>query len=178
MHSYNTSSSLSQDISYNISLGCQLYQHLPFYYCVFLFISCIGIPIFNLIHINIEALFILYNPLQLFWNHTDVFYRIGIMHNSLNKVGTLWIPFHNCFLLCHPGINLCIFYFNSFSVTHGDMPLIPFLITPWVSIFSHDFTLPWKGRLVCRYYTLRIDGVFPPNYQKGSSLYHEVATSF
>ena len=60
--------------------------------------SCVGISILNLTCLNIEALFLLYDPLQFFWNHTGVVYRRGIIHTSSNKVGTFWTPFRNCFL--------------------------------------------------------------------------------
>ena len=48
-----------------------------------------------------------------------------------------------------PLVSLCAFFdFNSCFLTHGGMPLITFLVTPWIINFSCDFTLPWKGGLV------------------------------
>ena len=70
-----------------------------------------------------------------------------------------------------PLVSICAFFdFNSSCVTRGGMSVVPFLVKPWVSKFSRDFKLLWNRHLSCRYYTLRIDGVFPPNYQKSPSL--------
>ena len=67
-----TSSSLPQNISYNSSYYYKLFQHLPFCYCIYLCSSWMRIYIFNFTCLNIEALFILYKPLQLFWSHIYV----------------------------------------------------------------------------------------------------------
>ena len=70
-----------------------------------------------------------------------------------------------------PLVSICAFFeFNYSFVTHCGVHIVPFLVTPLVSNFSRDYTLTWKRRLVCRYYPLRADGVFPPQYQKGTSL--------
>ena len=60
----------------------------------------------NLIYINIQALHLLYSPLQLFWNHTDAVENFVFIHTRLNKVGKILIPFQNCYLFCFSGINL------------------------------------------------------------------------
>ena len=133
---------------------------------------------FNLTCISIEALFSLYNQIQLFWNHTDVVYRCGIIHNSFNKFGTYESPSITASFDV-PLVSICaLFDFNYSCVTHGGMPLITFLVTPRVSNFSHDCTLPWKRRLSRRDCSLCIYGIFPSQYQKIPSLYHEVATYF
>ena len=68
-----------------------------------------------------------------------------------------------------PLVSICaLFDFNSSCLMRVRMPQIHFLVKPWVSNFYHDYNLPWKRRLSCRYYTLHIDGVFPPQYQKTS----------
>ena len=106
-----TSSSLPQNIPYNSLWDYQLCQHLPFYYCIFWCSSCVRIYFLNFTHLNIEeALFLLYDPFQLFWNHTDVVYRSGIIHTSFNKVGTFWTPFRDCFIRCPPGINMLLLW--------------------------------------------------------------------
>ena len=113
-----TSSSLTQNTYYNSSWGYQLYQHTPFYYCIFWCSSCAGISKFNLTRLNIQALFLLYDPLQLFWNYTDAVYRRGIIHTSFNKVGTFCIPFHNLLIWCSPGLNLCLLWLQ-FILCHA-----------------------------------------------------------
>ena len=104
------SSSLPQNISYNSSWDYQLCQYLPFYYCIFWCISCVGISFFNLTRLNTEALFQLYDSLQLFWNHTDAVYRRSIIQTSFNQVGKFWIPLHNWFLWCSPDLNMCLLW--------------------------------------------------------------------
>ena len=69
-----------------------------------------GSQCFDLTHLNIEELFLLYDPLQIFWNHNDVVYRSGIIHTSFNKFGTCRIPFHNWFLWFYPGLNLWLLW--------------------------------------------------------------------
>ena len=63
---------------------------------------------FNRTHLKIEALFLLYDTLQLFLNHTDAVYRLGAIHNNFNKFGNFWIPFQNYCLCYYTGINLCL----------------------------------------------------------------------
>ena len=57
----------------------------------------------------------------------------------------------------------------SCSMYYGIL-LVTFLVTPQVSTFYLNCTVPWKRLLSCRDYKFRIDGVFPQQYQKGSSL--------
>ena len=55
-----------------------------------------------------------------------------------------------------PLVSICAFFdLNSSCATHCGMPLVPFFVTPRVSNFSHDCTLPWKISLSCRYYTFQ-----------------------
>ena len=68
----------------------------------------------NLIYINIQALHLLYSPLQLFWNHTDAVDRIGVVHTILNKFQTFYIPFQNCFIWCSPGLSMCLIWLQFF----------------------------------------------------------------
>ena len=133
---------------------------------------------FNLSCLNIEALFLLYYPLQLLQNHTDVVYRFGITHNTFNKVGTFLTPFHNFFLCCYPGLNLCLTWIQYLLCNTWKNASNYFRNNTTSWWFYHDCTLPWKMRLSFRDYPLRIDGVFTIQYQKGPSLNHEVATSF
>ena len=52
-------------------------------------------------------------------------------------------------------VSICAYFeFNSYCVTHGGIPLIPFLVTTRVSNFPNICTLPWKSRLVCIDYPL------------------------
>ena len=105
-----TSSSLPQNISYDSSWDCHICQHLPFYYCNFWYSSCVRISNFNLTCLKIEELFLLYDPLKLFWNHTDVVYRRGIIHTRFNKVDTFWTPYRSCFLWWPAGMYLCLLW--------------------------------------------------------------------
>ena len=123
--------------------------------------------IFSLTHLIIEAIFILYDPLQVFWNHTNVLYTRDIIHNSFNKVGIVLSPSINDFFGV-PLVSIYSFYeFVSACVTSVRIFLIPTLVTPRVSNFSHDCMLPWKRRLIYRDYPLHIDDVLNPQYQKG-----------
>ena len=66
--------------------------------------------ILNFTRLNIEALSLLYDPIKLFWNYTDVVYRLGIIHNRFNRVGTFWIPLQNFFFCCSPDLNMCLIW--------------------------------------------------------------------
>ena len=70
-----------------------------------------------------------------------------------------------------PLVSICAFFgFNYSCVTCSRMLLIPLLVTPQVSFFPHNCTLPFKNNLSCIDYPLRLNGVFPPNYQTSPSL--------
>ena len=86
---------------------------------------------FNLICIKIEALHILHDPLQLFWNNTELLYSIGIIHTSCNNFGAFWIPLQD-FFICH-----------SFDL-NIHLLLIPFIfcLTQWnASNYPHHNTI-------------------------------------
>ena len=64
-------------------------------------------------------------------------------------------------------ISICaLFDFKTYCVMHVGMSLIPLLVTPQLSTFFSWFYAALKRRMICRDYTLSIDGVCPPHYQK------------
>ena len=161
---------LTQNLSYSSSQAYQVYQHLPFHHCIYLFSSWVWISIFNLTRISIESLLILYVPLQLFWNHNGVVDRLGTIHTSFNKIGIFLIPFQNWFFWCSPGLNMrllwikllfcgaCWDYYHSFP-----------------SDIIGRYFLSWlyddlKMRMSCIDYPSHIVGVFLSQYQNGPSL--------
>ena len=49
----------------------------------------------SLTDINVEALLLFHNLLQLFLNHTVVVERFCVIDTSYNNVGKFWSPFQN-----------------------------------------------------------------------------------
>ena len=127
-------------------------MHSPFHYSICWCNSWVGISHFYLTRLNIEALLLLYIPLQIFRNHTDAVDRIGIIHTSFNKFGKFWIPFQELLPLLFSPVSICSLLwlqslvFNAYG--GGASRSFP--------RNNHKFRLPWKGGLGCTDYPLRI----------------------